>query len=129
MKIISERHRESKTYYERCFEYAPHCGYGFPCDEQGNVLFDEMTDCAIKNYHDCINGKYPEHIDIGVRKHTHTWTENAIGICDKCGKEVELYDEYCGACQCQCGQWYNMFGQEINPPSMWQEPIEPEDYY
>ena len=130
MRIISERHRESKTDYERCFEYAPYCGYGFPCDKHGNILFNEMTDCAIDNYKDCINGKHPELTDVGVRKNTHTWTEDAIGICDKCGAKVGLYDEYCGACQCEkCGQWYAMNGQQIYPPTMWEETIEPEDYY
>ena len=129
MEIISERHKETEVWYERCFEYAYNCGCGFPCDEQGNVLLDKMCPETIQNYNDCINGLRPDLKDMGARKYTHSYTENAKGICTHCGKEVELHNEYCGACQCECGQWYTVNGQEINPPSMWEEPIEPEDYY
>jgi hypothetical protein len=130
MEIISERHAESITCYQLCYEYAPNCGYGFPCDEHGNVLTDDPNyECWKDNYNDCVNGRNPHLTDVRIRKQTHKWMENAKGICTHCGREVELHNEYCGACQCECGQWYNMFGQEINPPSMWEEPIEPEDYY
>lgn len=45
----------------------------------------------------------------------------AYGTCH-CGGTVELTDEYMGACECpNCGQWYNLFGQELLPPDMWEE--------
>lgn len=94
------------------------------------MLLDKMQPEAIANYEDCINGLRPGYRDVGVRKMSHSWTANAIGICDICGADVELYDGYMGACQCpKCGQWYNMAGQQLVPPEQWEEPLEPEDYY
>ena len=49
------------------------------------------------------------------------YREPAHGIC-RCGEEVTLIDEYMGSCQCEnCGQWYNLFGQELLPPNQWEE--------
>ena len=37
-----------------------------------------------------------------------------------CGEEFYLQDEYLGACECpRCGQWFNLFGQEVTNPSSW----------
>ena len=37
-----------------------------------------------------------------------------------CGEEFYLQDEYLGACECpRCGQWFNLFGQEVTDPSSW----------
>ena len=37
-----------------------------------------------------------------------------------CGAEFYLQDEYLGACECpRCGQWFNLFGQEVTNPSSW----------
>lgn len=45
----------------------------------------------------------------------------AIAKCD-CGEEFPLENQYLGACECPgCGQWYNLFGQELNDPSTWSE--------
>lgn len=125
MKIIAERHHVTKTEYNRCFEYEnePDCGYWFPCDENGNVSLSELSKEALQNYQDCINGKR-NLIDGGICKNNFSYTEPAIGICDKCGKEVSLIDSYCGATECECGEWYNMCGQHLNPPEMWQEEID-----
>ena len=123
MKIISERQRVETVEYQRCFESAPYCGYAFSCDENGNV-FPDLNEDALRNYQNCIDGKYPHLKDVGVRKCTHTYIEPAVGICDNCGREVRLEDEYCGAAECECGEWYTMNGQHINPPEMWEEPID-----
>ena len=38
----------------------------------------------------------------------------------KCGCEFYLEDEYYGTCQCpNCGQWFNLFGQEVLAPSQY----------
>jgi hypothetical protein len=45
--------------------------------------------------------------------------------CEQCGKEFKLQDHYCGACECpNCGEWYNLCGQHLNPPEQWEEPID-----
>lgn len=41
------------------------------------------------------------------------------GECE-CGETVTLYNQYLGACECpKCGRWYNIWGQELNPPHTW----------
>ena len=34
-----------------------------------------------------------------------------VGICEECGREVELLDH---TNRCRCGQRYNLFGQAVN---------------
>ena len=37
-----------------------------------------------------------------------------------CSEEFYLQDEYRGACECpRCGQWFNLFGQELTDPRGW----------
>lgn len=107
------------TEYSLVFDDGRNNGYGFPCDENGK-LHDDLTDDAINNYKWCLD--HPEQFvrfnEVVERKY-RTY-DNAHGTCD-CGNEVELYDEYRGACQCEkCGQWYNLFGQKLLPPTMWE---------
>ena len=43
------------------------------------------------------------------------------GTCN-CGHKIELYDRYLGACECPyCGQWWNLFGQELKNPEHWND--------
>ena len=44
----------------------------------------------------------------------------ALGLCS-CGKEVVLESDYNGAVQCECGKWYNVFGQELIDPKYWED--------
>jgi hypothetical protein len=129
MKIISQRHKITSFYYKREFmDKTNNFGFSFPCDEEGNLKIEPNNTRANENYDDCINGKHPDLIDKGIVKYESSYMKPSVGICDKCGKEVELTDQYCGACQCECGEWYNMFGQHLKPPENWEEPIESEDY-
>lgn len=47
------------------------------------------------------------------------------GVCPYCGSRVYLggpgYTPYMGVVQCNCGQWYNIFGQALKPPEDWEE--------
>jgi hypothetical protein len=72
-----------------------------------------------------INYRYAlEHEDKYVRfnrviKRERDYKELAHGTCE-CGEEVYLQNEYMGACECpNCGRWYNLFGQELNPVNTW----------
>ena len=106
--------------YEIVFDDGGNNGYGFPCDENGNLL-DNLTDAAINNYKLCL--EHPEKFARfnEIIKHECRTCDNAYGTCD-CGNKVELFNEYMGACQCdQCGQWYNLFGQKLLPPTAWEE--------
>lgn len=128
MEIKSKRHRETTTWYAHEFRWKrdKYSGFGFDCDKDGNMT--NTNPAAIENYNACISGEY-DVVDNGVQERLSSWMEPAIGICDKCGKEVRLEGGYCGAVECECGEWYNLFGQAILPPNQWQEPLEPEDYY
>ena len=108
------------TEYEIAFDDGHNNGYGFPCDEHGHLL-DGLADAAIANYKWCLD--HPEsftRFNEIIERKCRTY-DNAHGTCD-CGNEVELFNEYCGARQCEkCGQWYNLFGQKLLPPTMWNE--------
>lgn len=95
--------------------------YSFPCDEKGNILSEQMNEGLMKSYEWCISHKELFSLGNKIRKHEIHHRPTAYGICS-CGETVELINEYMGACECQkCGKWYNMFGNELLPPSMWEE--------
>lgn len=106
--------------YEIAFDDGRGNGCGFPCDEHGNLL-EGLTDAAIDNYKYCLD--HPEkfvRFNKIIPRQFNTY-DNARGTCD-CGKEIELFNEFMGACQCEkCGQWYNLFGQKLLPPTAWEE--------
>lgn len=114
---IQPRERKTVVEYQIAFDDGYHNGFGFPCDAEGNLLPD-LHECAVKNYKECM--EHPEKFArwnevITMRR---SFTENAHGTCE-CGREVMLYDQYYGACECECGRWYNLFGQELLPPGEW----------
>ena len=62
-------------------------GSWFPCSQDGELLTDEMADCAMKNYKDCM--KHPERFSRynEVVREERTYTEPAHGTCI-CGANV-----------------------------------------
>ena len=120
--------RKKEISYDLIFYYnEERGGFGFPCDQAGNLL-PFRFDAARENYEYCM--AHPEEFETfaEVRKFVSRYTEPAHGTCT-CGSEVTLYDQYCGACQCEkCGRWYNLFGQELLPPEQWEsDPYEYDD--
>lgn len=112
-----------EPYYELLFYTDRSGGYGFPCDADGNPLFDKMTDCAKKNYERCmeLGLKHFPYAFNQIERYVNRWREPNSGIC-KCGKRIDLYDEYLGACECpHCGRWWNLFGQELKKPEHWDD--------
>lgn len=42
------------------------------------------------------------------------------GICPRCGHKINFCGAgYMGTFECDCGQWYNIFGQAMKPPEEW----------
>lgn len=118
LKIKTERRRVKIAEHYIDFSFDNDGGYCFPCDENGNLL--PMEECAVKNYEWCMSN--PDRFVEWNKFVTHyrSYTENATGVCS-CGETVELWDQYMGACECpNCGRWYNIFGQELNPPETWE---------
>lgn len=119
LNIISER--TPTEYVEHYIEFTDDngSGFSFPCTPEGTPVFASKD--AENNYKYAIQHpeKFPVQFNEFTRRVQH-YTQPAKGIC-RCGTEVELYDQYQGACSCpKCGQWYNLFGQELIPPEYWE---------
>lgn len=125
---VSAEHKTAVS-YDLSFLYGEdHGGFCFPCDAAGNVLPFKNDDIR-KNYEYCM--AHPEEFETfaKVTKYVNRYTEPAHGTCS-CGNEVELYDQYYGACQCwKCGRWYNLFGQSLFPPEQWEMDPAEEEYW
>ena len=108
--------------YELTFDDGCNNGFAFPCDKDGNRIINENTSqAAIDNYNWCM--KHPEKFERfnKVIKRKWSYRENNSGICN-CGNRIELYNGYLGACECpHCGQWYNIWGQELKNPETWSD--------
>ena len=122
MKDYKESWVEEIVEYEIEFLVDSSGGYGFPADENGNVLLDKMNDAAKENYAWCM--EHPEKFPYTFnkfRKRTRRYRNPPSGICN-CGERIALYNEYLGGCECpKCGQWWNLFGQELKNPEEWSE--------
>lgn len=120
MEDFIPAHRRTITTYELLFDDGHGNGWGFPCDANGNILPCDNP-AAAENLKWC-----REHKENFVRADviaaiSSSCVEPAHGTC-KCGEKINLTNEYMGACQCPaCGQWYNLFGQELNDPETWNE--------
>ena len=123
IQIISPRQRIHRTEYVLDFRFRNDDtggGYWFDCDKDGGIISTNPD--SIANYLRCVDGTY-DVIPQGIREVSWSYTEPAVGKC-KCGRKVLLEDHYCGATSCDCGRWYNMSGSELNPPHLWEEPID-----
>ena len=122
IKDFKESWVEEITEYELVFYTQFGCGCGFPCDENGNVDRSTLMDPAIKNLDYALT--HPDHYPYAwneVEKTTRRYRNPASGVCH-CGERIDLRNEYMGACECpNCGQWWNLFGQELNNPETWDE--------
>lgn len=124
IKIISEKKRIKHVEYRREFQTIGEpdgCGFSFPCDKEGNLKTDDIYYNDWKKIYDFCVSNPDKFIDKGITEDIWTYMENAKALCI-CGKEIELYDEYMGACECPyCGRWYNLFGQELKNQEYWED--------
>ena len=119
--------RKLHVEYELVFDDGHNNGYGFPCDKSGKV--SGLSEDAEKNLAYCL--AHPERFERynEVVTYKSWYTEPGHGTCI-CGHEVELYDQYYGACSCpKCGQWYNLYGQSLLPPEQWETDPSEEEYW
>ena len=122
LNITSQRQWKTDVYYRKEYFVDESGGLSFPCDEYGNL--EPLNEAAQQNYEYALSHPEKYAYRFGkVQRYESSYMENARGIC-KCGTEIELYNAYCGACNCpNCGQWYNLFGEEILSPELWEEEI------
>lgn len=108
------------TLHSLVFDDGAGNGYWFPCDENGN-LSEDLDEAAYRNYKLCMERKDEFWRANVIAKEECCFYVPASGQC-ACGNTIELVNEYAGACQCSsCGQWYNLFGQELLPPDQWED--------
>lgn len=129
LKNYTRSERKTSIEYELVFDDGANNGYGFPCDKDGNLLpapehpsidHNKVDEARQRNLQYAL--AHPEkYVRFNkVVKYERSYREPPRGLCE-CGREIVLYNQYLGACECECGRWYNLFGQELNPPSQWEE--------
>ena len=119
LKDLTERKYKYDVEYVLCFDDGRADGFAFPCDKDGNVL-DGLEPAAQETLRYCL--AHPEKFARFNQVVSRVWRsiEPARGTCS-CGETVVLDNPYIGACQCEkCGQWYNLFGEELLPPEQWE---------
>ena len=126
LKIVKERTPETIREYYIEFKYKddPEAGFCFPATCHGDPDFSHMTSEALANYEACLTDKRLAEGEF--TKHEWTYTNPAIGICS-CGRDVVLDCGHSDAIQCECGRWYNCFGQSLIDPKYWYR--DEDDYY
>lgn len=122
LEIIKERTPETliDRYLEFLYKDDPNAGFMFPALENGEPDFDRMSPEAKANYESCLTDDRLNGPEFTVNK--RTYIHPAIGKCS-CGREVILDCDYLGAVSCECGKWYNLFGQSLVDPKYWHDDI------
>ena len=120
LKIIKERTPETIKEYYIEFRYKDdmNAGFCFPATFTGAPDFASMTPEAKANYEACLTDERLIQEEFEPRE--WTYMNPAVGLCS-CGKEVILECDHSGAVQCDCGKWYNLFGQELRDPKYWED--------
>jgi hypothetical protein len=126
MKILKERTPEVIREYTLEFRWKddPDAGFSFPAKTNELPDFEKMTPEAKANYERCLTDERILGPEFEVRE--WTYINPAVGKCS-CGAEVILDSDYAGAVRCECGKWYNVYGQELRDPEYWEE--DDSDYY
>ena len=120
LKIVRERAPEEivDRYIEFDYKDDPDAGFRFPALANGEPDFKHMMPEAKANYERCLTDDRLTAPEFIVDK--RTYMNPAVGKCS-CGKEVVLDCDYIGAVRCECGRWYNLFGQELRDPEYWED--------
>ena len=126
LKIIRERRPIKFRDYTIEYRYKDDlsAGFAFPATCHGDPDFSCMSQEMLANYEACLTDK--RLTDGEFTKHEWTYMEPALGICS-CGNEVVLDCGHGDAVQCECGRWYNLFGQSLIDPKYWYR--DEDDYY
>lgn len=117
MKIIRGT-VETTIGFRRVFDDGYGNGFWFGVDENGALLPDTPK-AAIDNLEWCL--EHPKkfiRFNVIITEKSR-YRNPDYGIC-RCGERVDMVNEYMGACECpRCGQWYNLYGQELKSPDLW----------
>jgi hypothetical protein len=121
LEIIRPRTVSNHTCHHLCFYcHGEMGGYGFDCDEHGNVDISDMSATARASYQHCLDDER----DGGLlyRKFIETYhsreVDPAVARC-RCGEEIAL-TSWTNECD-RCGLLCNNFAQELAPRHCWGE--------
>ncbi len=120
IKIIKERTPETTVEYiiEYIYKDDRYSGFYFPACQDGTPDLEAMSPEMRANYDSCQTNTRLDGPEFKVNK--YMYMNPAVGRCT-CGTEVILDSDYAGAVRCECGRWYNIFGQELLDPKYWEE--------
>ena len=122
MKIVRKARKISNTEWRLEWKGPEGKGYSFDCDEYGAVTTSLWEVEALESYRLCITGKVKaqgyEGPYLNPRVY-YNW-EPAIGVCDECGKRIQLGNATNYCCRIKRGRYleevkYNGSGQRLNP--------------
>ena len=121
MKIIEEEIKETRLVYED----RQGNGYSFPCDEQGSIRWEKCPSPETTKKSLAYCKAHPEEWAAKNGEVVTLISRYRYGICPQCGRRIYFggcgWASYLGTAECECGQWYNVFGQAIKPPEDWGE--------
>lgn len=102
------------TDYSLFFERisCPGSGFATDCDKDGNILEPDKWSEKVAEWK-----ADPDLVDRGIQESYRSWVEPMHIRCD-CGREIVIHND---ATDCECGRWYNLYGQELSPPHCWGE--------
>lgn len=96
----------------------PLSGFGFPCDEAGNLLDPNVA--SWENYQACVSGVVDGRTihDVGVQRWENSYWEPGVLRCAVCHEEVVVDRLMTNTCD-RCGADYNSAGQRLAPREQW----------
>lgn len=109
--LIKEKELVTNVEYWKEYEWKhdTSCGFSFMCDENGNIDMNYHGTLALENIKLAEEKvKTGELLYRGIKTREYSFYTPAVYKCH-CGRKVEIE----GDTQCECGQWYNAFGQEL----------------
>jgi hypothetical protein len=107
MQIKAKCKNVETIVYMVTFDTDDDSGYGFECDQDGDVNLSQLTPLFREILNRCLAGEYGPG---EIRPYRKMYTEAAVGICDNCGQDVVLAAH---TNTCECGMIYNMSGLQL----------------
>ena len=119
IKIVEHSRMVEEYYYSIHYEWVefPGSGFSFPCNDQGEINFNEMTPEGLANYEKCESDEYAV-IYHGLQREVNRYREPMVGEC-YCGTTLVLHTNT-NRCP-KCGTHYNSTGYELSDPDTWGE--------
>lgn len=116
IKIVSHGRMVEEYKFYIFYEWVekPNTGFFFPCNSEGDINFNNLSEQALENYEKCESDEY-EVIYRGLQRHIERYWEPTVGEC-YCGEEVLLKGS---SNECKhCGRLYSPIGHELVKPKV-----------